>query len=74
MRAARDVVDQEVRKRMHQSRPLCDHAADGNVDKMKEELQNYAVRVRVCHVTVSQERYGTRSHTQKYANLRTCAS
>ena len=39
---ARGVVDEEVKKNMHKSRVLVDHAADGNVEKLLEELKGFA--------------------------------
>ena len=39
MRHARDMFESELLKHMHQSRQLVDYAADGNVDKMRQELQ-----------------------------------
>ena len=39
MRHAREMFKSELLKQLHQSRQLVDYAADGNVDKMREELQ-----------------------------------
>merc|ERR1711939_451503 len=40
--AARAVVDAEVAKRLKNSRQLVDLAADGHINKMKEELREFA--------------------------------
>ena len=42
IRAARAVVDDQLKKRLKPSRQLVDHAACGNVDKMLGELKAYA--------------------------------
>ena len=42
IKRARDVVDEQIRKKLKQRRALVDHAADGNVDEMLVELQHYA--------------------------------
>ena len=42
VREAKKIADEHVQSMMHNSRQLVDHAADGNVDKMREELVAFA--------------------------------
>ena len=43
VRAAREMVDEQVRKRLKPSRALVDHSADGDVDKMLLALRDLSL-------------------------------
>ena len=42
IKTARNVVDEQIRRKLKNRRALVDHAADGNVEEMLKELRIYA--------------------------------